>query len=527
MPTGSDDAGPAPAAPIGEPEAGGEATAKNAHTALLGVLHAAAPSPRSEPRTPTPEPDSDQGIPTPAATPLLPLGLGPGARLGRYEIAKLIGAGGMGAVYRARDTRLKRHVALKTLSPGLAAEPNAHLRFEREAQAISTIHHPNLVQVYDFGVDGGLPYIVMELLHGQELAALLRREVLEVARAADIGMGICAGVTAAHDKGIVHRDLKPRNVFLADTPMGEIAKVLDFGVSKLPRSPQLTARSAIVGTTPYMAPEQAAGSEVDAHADQYAIGVMLYECVTGRLPHEGSTSFRLMEAIVAGRFEPPSRHREGLPRDFERIVLRAMSRKPEARFAGVHELGSELLPFASENGKRQWTHYYTTPRPRTPELSQSYSMPAQPSPGGKPLGLAPTQLLSAALRAPALQPTRTLHPEAAAETMPRAEGTPGRRARTPRLLVAGAVAGAFVLIGVAAVVASIRRQASSSPAGEPSRPAAQAAASAAEPPAPPTTAVAGRPPDPRTETAPPPQPHAFRKRKPQREYTPHGLPILR
>jgi serine/threonine-protein kinase len=308
----------------------------------------------------------------------------------------------MGVVYRARDAELGRPVALKILSSSVATRPTALARFKLEAQAACQVVHQNVVNVYAFGVDRGVPYMAMEYLKGETLSGPIARGPLSVDRAADVMLAVCSGVHSAHREGIVHRDLKPSNIFLAQTPLGEVPKVLDFGISKLADradDPNLTESGAILGTQYYLSPEQAAGRpDVDGRSDQYSLGVILYEAVTGRLPHEGDTTFVLLRNIVEGRFQPPSRHRADLPPAFEALVMRAMSLDPAARFPSVRELGRALLALASERGRRQWGDHYAQPeaQPVTGPAAEGSPRTGSGSSNRPPAGLrapAPTQVL--------------------------------------------------------------------------------------------------------------------------------------
>src|SRR4030095_11558432 len=216
--------------------------------------------------------------------------LAAGSRLGAYEIVAFIGAGGMGEVYRARDPRLGRDVAVKVLPPGVASDPERLTRFDREARAAAALNHPNILSVYDIGSDDGQPYIVSELLEGQTLRAALARGPLRPATAIDWTNQICQALTAAHDRGVVHRDLKPENLII--THDGRV-KVLDFGLEKLPEpaSPPTPGTDAetvaaasmpglVVGTTGYMAPEQITGQPIDPRTDIFALGCVLYEMLS-------------------------------------------------------------------------------------------------------------------------------------------------------------------------------------------------------------------------------------------------------
>ena len=286
-----------------------------------------------------------------------------GHRVDRYELQELIGEGGMGAVYRAVDTRLGRTVALKTVisnrvSGGMAAE--LRQRFMREALAASKVEHRNVVQVIDFGVtEDGTPYLVMEFLRGNDLGDMLQksRTPLAIEHVADIMLAVCAALRACHQNGVVHRDLKPSNIFLAETDTGPEIKVLDFGVSKAAVAGDLTQEGQILGTPQYMSPEQVNG-KVGPESDQYALGVLLYVCLTRKLPFEEHQNLSLLRAIDVGRFASPRIHRPDIPPKLEAIILRAMHTNPAERFDSVHALGQALWSFASNRGKLEWRNFY-------------------------------------------------------------------------------------------------------------------------------------------------------------------------
>jgi serine/threonine-protein kinase len=313
------------------------------------------------PNTVTAPPDENDGLARALPRPVTPQGspggrrspgrgfFQPGEKLanGRYEILSFIGAGGMSAVYRANDFNLKDTVAIKMLTPELSARADALERFEREGRSARRIRSPNVVEIYDFGNEDGTPYIVMELLPGEPLSALISRGPLTVSRALRIILDVCNGVIAAHDEGIVHRDLKPDNIFLVSKGSGDpLAKVLDFGISKTADS-RLTQLGTIIGTRNYQSPEQATGSpHLDARSDEFALAVILYECLTQRTPHEGANAMVVTRNVLEGRFKKPREIRPDIPEELERAILRAMELSPADRFPSVREFGNVIRPFA-------------------------------------------------------------------------------------------------------------------------------------------------------------------------------------
>ena len=288
--------------------------------------------------------------------------------LGKYQVVRELGVGGMGAVYEAVHTGIGKAVALKIMNPALANDPRAEERFMREAAASSRLEHPNVTDVTDFGSDRGVVFIVMELLRGEDLAAVLSRAPagLDPVFVADVMIAVCAGVFAAHQSNVVHRDLKPQNIFLSRSPLGEIVpKVLDFGISKLLddslAASSLTNSGSVMGTTHYLSPEQVTGDPIDGRSDEYALGVILYECLTGRRPHEGETIYAVMRSISEGRFNRPMALRPDLPPPFEAVVLRALATRAADRFPSVFALGRALLAFASPKTRVMWGEYYDRP----------------------------------------------------------------------------------------------------------------------------------------------------------------------
>src|SRR6266550_4094264 len=256
--------------------------------------------------------------------------LAAGSRLDAYEILGLLGAGGMGEVYRARDPALKREVAIKVLPSLVARDPDRLLRFEQEAQAVAALDHPNILAVHQFGVFQGTTYLASELLVGESLRQVLQRGPLPVRKAVDYAVQIAHGLSAAHDKGIVHRDLKPENLFV--TKDGRV-KILDFGLAKLMQSQQDCDGNAptqtagtdpgmIMGTAGYMSPEQVRGQTVDHRTDIFAFGAIVYEMLTGKRAFHRSTSAETMAAIL--NEDPPAISQTGanIPPALQRVVHR-------------------------------------------------------------------------------------------------------------------------------------------------------------------------------------------------------------
>src|ERR1700727_414127 len=269
-----------------------------------------------------------------------------GTKLDGYEVLGLLGAGGMGEVYRARDPVLKREVAIKVLPSFVSQDPDRLRRFEQEAQAAAALNHPNILAVHRFGTFEGAPYLVSELLEGETLRQQLERSPLPVRKVIDHGVQIAHGLAAAHDKGIVHRDLKPENLFV--TKNGRI-KILDFGLAKLiqsqpdpdgvaPTQTRGTDPGMVVGTVGYMAPEQVRGKAIDHRADIFAFGAILYEMLAGKRAFQRPTSAETMSAIL--NEDPPgiSQIARTTPPGLQRIVHRCLEKNPEQRFQSASDL---------------------------------------------------------------------------------------------------------------------------------------------------------------------------------------------
>jgi serine/threonine protein kinase len=290
--------------------------------------------------------------------------LSSGAKLGAYEIQSALGAGGMGEVYRARDTRLDRTVAIKVLPKHLSANPEAKERFEREARAISSLNHPHICTLYDVGHQDGIDFLVMEYLEGESLAERLKKGALSLKESLKVGIEVCEALEVAHRQGIVHRDLKPGNIMLTQSG----AKLMDFGLAKpqamaaggpasgappsftavaatatgpSPISP-LTTAGTIVGTIQYMSPEQLEGKEADARSDIFAFGAVLYEMAAGKRPFEGKSQISLASSILEKDPEPLSALKPSTPPAFEHAVTTCLQKNPEERFQTAHDVKLEL-----------------------------------------------------------------------------------------------------------------------------------------------------------------------------------------
>ncbi len=272
---------------------------------------------------------------------------------GKYRLIRKVGEGGMGTVWVAHNEALDVPVAIKFIRAG--EDANRHVnRLTQEARAAAKIGHPAILRVYDFGkTDAGDPFIVMELLHGEDLAAALdRRGSLNERRAVQILLPVLHALVSAHAKGIVHRDLKPDNIFLAETDAGRIQpKLVDFGVAKLNLRgfERLTQSGAVLGSPAYMSPEQARGRDVDAATDVWGAGVVLYEMVTGSLPFEGDNYNALLWSILNDEPTPTSTQAGGDPRLW-RIIQRGLAKDPRARHGSMFELGRELAAWLVSNG---------------------------------------------------------------------------------------------------------------------------------------------------------------------------------
>ena len=304
---------------------------------------------------------------------MLALGLSPGFILGSHEIVGLLGAGGMGEVYRARDTKLNRQVAIKILPEAYAADPDRVARFHREAQAVAALNHPNIAGIHDLAESGGTKYLVLELIEGDTLADRLRRGPVPAEEALSIIKQVLEALEAAHEKGICHRDLKPANIKL--TPDG-VVKVLDFGLAKfmqssssapnMTHSPTLsvagTYPGVILGTAGYMSPEQAKGYEADQRSDSFSVGCILYELLSGRQAFEGETASEILAGVLKSEADftalPPRLN----PRLVE-LLRRCLEKNPKKRWHAAADVRVEVEALIDKATVVEVAGVAATPRP--------------------------------------------------------------------------------------------------------------------------------------------------------------------
>ncbi|MGH9836551.1 MAG: protein kinase domain-containing protein, partial [Blastocatellia bacterium] len=276
-----------------------------------------------------------------------------GRTLGHYKLQSLLGAGGMGEVYRARDLRLDRDVAVKILPEQFAQDPEALRRFEREAKAVAALSHPNILAIHDFGAEQGVSYAVTELLEGATLRERLRPAPLDWREAVRIGIAIAEGLAAAHAKGIIHRDLKPENIFL--TSDGQV-KILDFGIARVKRvvsadsetiTSTATKPGVVMGTLGYMSPEQVRGEAADAPSDVFSFGSVLYEMVSGQRPFARATTAEMIAAILDAEPPPLAQTGKKIPAEMERVIRHCLAKRPGERYQAARDLVFDLKAMLS------------------------------------------------------------------------------------------------------------------------------------------------------------------------------------
>src|SRR5262245_42563495 len=292
------------------------------------------------------------------------MSVSPGDRLGPYELLSSVGAGGMGEVYRARDTRLARDVAVKVIAGDGNPSPDRLHRFEQEAMALAALDHPHILAVPDSGTEFGTAYVVFEWLDGETLRQRLERGALPTRKAVELAVQICQGLAAAHARGITHRDLMPENLFL--TRDGRL-KILDFGLAKLHPAlddggvqstggtgSDITGPGTLLGTVGYMSPEQVKGVRADSRSDIFSFGCVLYEMLAGRRAFRGETAAETMTAIL--RDDPPdiAERAGGVPPALERVVRRCLEKRPDERFQSTHDIAFALEAISASAAAPTW-----------------------------------------------------------------------------------------------------------------------------------------------------------------------------
>jgi predicted Ser/Thr protein kinase len=375
-----------------------------------------------------------------------------------YRIEGVLGRGGMGVVYLAEQPELGRRVAIKVIAPALASDPDYLERFKRESRLAAAIEHPNAIPIYEAGVaEEDMPYLVMRYVEGEDLSSLLRREGrLETRRAAAIVDQIAGALDEAHARGLVHRDVKPANVIVESRRGTEHAYLTDFGLTReMDASSGVTATGRWVGTIDYASPEQIKGRPVDARCDVYALGCVLFTTLTGRLPFEREEDVAKIYAHVSEPPPAPSSLVEGVPKDVDRVIARAMAKDPDFRFPSAGDLGRAALAAATgvEVGEPEHTVATGEAAPAT-----------QPSPGAVPASTEPAALPpTASADQPATEPAGTIGagqpptgvpPTEPAEPPPAGPGQP-RPARAEARRRRLAVLGAVLAVGAAVAVAVI------------------------------------------------------------------------
>lgn len=376
---------------------------------------------------------------------------------GRYELLRELGAGGMGVVFEANHQRLQRRVAIKILKPEFAATREFQIRFEREARAAALIQSPHAVRVFDVATSSdGLTYMVMELLSGNDLGAEALAGPIALSDLADWIVQACSALQEAHDAKIIHRDIKPANIFIADTEEGRVAKLLDFGISKF--DDQLTAAlskqvSGTLGTPTFMSPEQIRGRKVDSRTDIWALGVVLYRILGNRWPFAGKNDAAYMASVLADPPTPFEEVRPDLPLELAAIVMKAIEKSPDDRYASADELAGALEPFGSARG---------------PSITPPIPISVSPATFRDPIVFEETERMAQAPTAIAAAPPIGLTPGAVALTAP---PEPEPTSRPNALLVIGAalLAGLLGFAGYFAVTST------------PAQPRAPAAASSPTP----------------------------------------------
>ena len=372
-------------------------------------------------------------------------------RLGRYRIVSEIGRGAMGVVYRGQDSMLDRAVALKTVLMTFAAEDHEGYlaRFRQEARAMGALNHPAIISVYDYGNEGDIAYMAMELLEGRELRAVLSEARLPLARALEIAAAVAEGLAFAHARGVVHRDIKPGNIMVLDD--GRV-KIMDFGIARVRASDVKTQAGMMMGSPKYMSPEQILGEPADHRSDVFSLGVVLYEMIAGAPPFAGDDIPQLMYQVCNARVSLPSRLNPEVPEVLDMIVGKALEKAPDARYQDAGELAADLRRCAQALARAE--EPAAAPRPVAASTDASAATQSQATltavaPGPAALGLLPWRRFDSKR---ALE--RLAHPQGADRSL-LAPAVSGRRAWMRYLRDRSVLQGGATLAAAAAIALAI------------------------------------------------------------------------
>ena len=271
------------------------------------------------------------------------------ASIGKYEVLRLLGSGGMGTVYEARDPVLERRVAVKVLAADLARQAELRERFLREAQAAGRLRHPNIVQVYDVGESNGRLFLAMEFVAGSDLERIIQDVPLSIEWKLDLLRQVCEGLGHAHKHGVIHRDVKPANIRV--TPTGDV-KIMDFGIALLQSATSLTKRGLVLGSVHYISPEQVEGRPVDARADVFSVGAIAFELLSGKRPFEAESVTAVMARVAYGSADLSQLPRTPFSPGLEAIIMNALAHRPQDRYQSLEDLRADLLRLIRETAQK-------------------------------------------------------------------------------------------------------------------------------------------------------------------------------
>jgi len=271
------------------------------------------------------------------------------ASIGKYEVLRLLGSGGMGTVYEARDPVLERRVAVKVLAADLARQADLRERFLREAQAAGRLRHPNIVQVYDVGESNGRLFLAMEFVAGSDLERIIQDVPLSIEWKLDLLRQVCEGLGHAHKHGVIHRDVKPANIRV--TPTGDV-KIMDFGIALLQSATSLTKRGLVLGSVHYISPEQVEGRPVDARADVFSVGAIAFELLSGKRPFEAESVTAVMARVAYGSADLSQLPRTPFSPGLEAIIMNALAHRPQDRYQSLEDLRADLLRLIRETAQK-------------------------------------------------------------------------------------------------------------------------------------------------------------------------------